>query len=59
MPTLMLSMSAETKKSTFCSDDLEMGGPVPIGARQASLTYGVALPYMEEVALNEQVRHTQ
>lgn len=34
--------------------DLEMGGPVPIGAQRANLSDTVRM-YMEEVALNEQV----
>lgn len=35
-------------------DNLTLGGPTPIGARKANLTE-MTLPYMQEVALNEQV----
>lgn len=35
-------------------NDLERGGPTPIGARKANLSAD-ALPFAEEVALNEQV----
>jgi len=35
--------------------DLAKDGPTPIGAQKANLSAG-NLPYMEEVALNEQVR---
>ena len=35
------------------NDDLEMGGPVPNGARQANLSAQM-LPFLEEIALNEQ-----
>lgn len=35
-------------------DNLTLGGPTPIGARKANLTERT-LPYLEEVALNEQV----
>jgi hypothetical protein len=34
--------------------DLAKGGPTPLGAQKANLSAG-NLPYMEEVALNEQV----
>ena len=34
-------------------DNLNLGGPVPIGARQANLTEATR-PFLEEVALNEQ-----
>ena len=34
--------------------DLEMGGPIPLGAQKANLSYEVQA-HMEEVALNEQV----
>lgn len=34
--------------------NLELGGPTPIGARKANLTERT-LPYLQEVALNEQV----
>lgn len=34
--------------------DLEMGGPTPIGAQKANLS-AQFLPFMEEIALNEQV----
>ena len=34
--------------------DLAKGGPTPLGARKANLS-ATNLPYMEEVALNEQV----
>ncbi len=34
---------------------MELGGPTPLGARKANLTERT-LPFMEEVALNEQVR---
>ena len=36
-------------------DNLTLGGPTPIGARAANLTE-MTRPFMEEVALNEQVR---
>ncbi len=35
--------------------NLELGGPAPLGARKANLTERT-LPYLQEVALNEQVR---
>ena len=35
--------------------NLNLGGPAPIGARKASLSAKVE-PYMQEVALSEQVR---
>ena len=35
-------------------DNLEEGGPTPIGVRKANLS-AEAMTYMEEVALNEQV----
>lgn len=35
-------------------DNLTLGGPTPIGARAANLTE-MTRPFMEEVALNEQV----
>ena len=35
--------------------DLEMGGPIPLGAQKANLSYEIQA-HMEEVALNEQVR---
>jgi len=35
--------------------DLAKGGPTPLGAQKANISAG-NLPYMEEVALNEQVR---
>jgi hypothetical protein len=34
---------------------MTLGGPTPIGARKANLSDEV-LPYIEEIALNEQVR---
>ncbi len=37
------------------NNNLTLGGPDPIGARKANLSYQ-AQTYMEEVALNEQVR---
>ena len=36
------------------TDDLERGGPKPYGARKANLS-AAALPYAEEIALQEQV----
>ncbi len=36
------------------NNNLTLGGPTPIGARKANLSDAV-LPYMQEVALNEQV----
>jgi len=36
-------------------NDLERGGPKPIGARKANLSEA-ALPYAQEIALQEQVR---
>ena len=35
-------------------DNLTLGGPTPLGARAANLTE-MTRPFMEEVALNEQV----
>lgn len=35
-------------------DNLTLGGPTPLGARKANLTE-MTRPFMEEVALNEQV----
>ena len=37
------------------NNNLTLGGPTPIGARKANLTERVK-PYLEEVALNEQVQ---
>ena len=37
------------------TDDLERGGPKPYGARKANLSTD-ALPYAQEIALQEQVR---
>lgn len=39
-------------------DNLTLGGPTPIGARKANLTEAT-LPYLQEVALNEQVSDPQ
>ena len=36
------------------NNNLTLGGPTPIGARKANLSDAV-LPFMEEIALNEQV----
>ena len=36
-------------------ENLELGGPEPIGARQAPLTEGTR-PFLQQIALNEQVR---
>jgi hypothetical protein len=36
------------------NNNLTLGGPTPIGARKANLSDAV-LPFMQEVALNEQV----
>ncbi len=36
------------------NNNLTLGGPTPIGARKANLSDAVR-PFMEEVALNEQV----
>ena len=38
-------------------NNLELGGPTPIGAKKAALTE-TTLRYLEEVALNEQVTRT-
>ena len=39
-------------------NNLQLGGPTPLGARAANLTEDFR-PFLEEVALNEQVRcHT-
>lgn len=35
-------------------DNLTLGGPTPLGARAANLTE-MTRPFMEEIALNEQV----
>ena len=40
---------------TTFNNNLTLGGPTPIGARKAALS-PQAYAYMEEVALNEQVR---
>ncbi len=36
-------------------ENLELGGPPPIGARQAPLTEATR-PYLQEIALSEQAR---
>lgn len=36
------------------NNNMSLGGPTPIGARKANLSAEV-LPYVEEIALNEQV----
>lgn len=36
------------------NNNMSLGGPTPIGARQANLSAEV-LPYVQEIALNEQV----
>ena len=40
---------------TPLNNNLTLGGPTPIGAQKANLS-AQAYAYMEEVALNEQVR---
>ena len=39
-------------------NNLELGGPTPIGARQANLTE-FTRPYLQEIALSEQVNPSQ
>lgn len=54
-----LSSRALTWQACLCCrygflDNLTLGGPTPLGARAANLTE-MTRPFMEEVALNEQV----
>ena len=49
----MLCLQPLLLLQTF-NDDLGLGGPVPVGARQANLTQDI-VPYLQEIALDQQV----